>query len=194
MESRAATQMRRHASMSMIFINYRRRDGAYAAAFLDDALSREFGSEHIFRAGRSIRPGENYEQCIVSAIESSNAMLVLIDPDWVNSFKTAQLDMNWVHREVREALVREVPVVPVLLAGTSRLSEDCLPPDIATLARLQYLRFDYRSTIQDLAYIANEIRRSVPDLAKSTLRAALARRLFKAISTATQASGPKSGS
>ena len=43
--------------MSEIFINYRGSDEPYAAALIDQELSRRFGPARVFRAGRSIRPG-----------------------------------------------------------------------------------------------------------------------------------------
>lgn len=147
-----------------VFVNYRRGDDAYAAAFLDDALSREFGPDRIFRAGRSIPAGQDYEHCIMKAIESASIVLVLMGPNWAESLKSGDRKNDWVSKEIAEAFERKIPVVPILLSGASRIAEDYLPSDLAPLARLQYLRFDYRNTFQDLTHIANELRRAVPEL------------------------------
>src|SRR5687768_1458624 len=89
------------ARVSEVFINYRRRDDAYAAAFLDDYLSRQFGADRIFRAGRSIPAGEEYEIYIMAAIAKCHGMLILVGPDWVESFKQYDESEDWVRREIR---------------------------------------------------------------------------------------------
>lgn len=153
--------------MAKVFINYRRQDDAYAAAYLDDFLSRVFGRDEIFRAGRSIPPGEDYERCIRAAVQNCLCMLVVVGPRWAQSFSLDDDGVDWVHLEISQALSREIPVIPVLLSGVSRLSIDGLPSGFSALSKLQYLRFDYRNTDQDLAYIASELRRATPALGRS---------------------------
>ncbi|MBW4721748.1 toll/interleukin-1 receptor domain-containing protein [Saccharothrix obliqua] len=151
--------------MTSIFINYRRRDDAYAAALLDYGLSQQFGPESVFRAGRSILAGEDYEVGLSTALDLCSAMVVIIGPDWQDSFDASADTSDWVVIEISRALRRNIRVIPVLLSGTERLRADALPPELKTLARLQYLRFDYRNISQDLAHITAEIRRAVPELA-----------------------------
>lgn len=154
--------------MTLVFINYRRHDEAYAAALLDEKLSATFGADRIFRASRSILPGEDFELSILRAVEQCRTMLVLIGPHWTTALNDRAPEgirsSDWVRREVVEAFKREVLVVPVLLANAARLSEADLPADMARLARLQYLRFDYRSFSQDSAHIAHQLRTIVPEL------------------------------
>jgi hypothetical protein len=93
-------------------------------------------------------------------------MLVIIGPQWPGSFTGEKYATDWVRVEIARALSRKIPVIPILLSGVTRLKDDCLPSDLAGLSRLQYLRFDYRNTEQDLIYIATELRRVVPALDK----------------------------
>ena len=112
--------------MSLVFINYRRRDDAYAAAFLDFALSDEFGQDCIFRAGRSIPAGDDYEACLKAAVDQCVVMLVVVGFDWNESFKNNRNSIDWVHEEISRALSRGVRVVPILLSGVSRIHIDSL--------------------------------------------------------------------
>jgi TIR domain len=163
--------------LGLIFINYRRRDEAYAAALLDEKLSKYFGSNFIFRASRSISAGADYEISILHAIEHCQVMLVVIGPNWSSALLNGSADIrdDWVRREISEAFKREIPVIPILLTGTVRLCEDDVPPDIARLARSQYLRFDYRNFEEDSRRIAHELGRAVPRLAMKSRRRILAR-------------------
>lgn len=162
----AASRSEGMRTMAEVFINYRRRDEAYAAALLDEKLSQHFGSEVIFRASRSIVAGADYELAILRAVEQCKVMVVLIGPSWsaaLNDEVRGRRE-DWVRREIIEAFKREVPVIPVLLSGATRLGEDDVSPDIAWITRSQYLRFDYRNLGQDSAQIAHELRRIVPGL------------------------------
>lgn len=153
--------------MNTVFINYRSQGGAYAAALLDDRLSAALGSDSVFRASRSIRAGEDYELSILRAVGHCEVMLALIGPGWAENYttNTASRHDDWVRREITEALKREIPVIPVLLAGASRLSEDDVPAELSRLARVQYLRFDYRNIDEDAARILAELGRVSDSLA-----------------------------
>jgi hypothetical protein len=146
--------------VNSVFISYRRRDDAYAAAYLDEYLSHEFGAESIFRAGRSIPAGENYEACLRRAVEECVAMLVIVGPTWVQQIPETVDSVDWVHFEIIAAIRRNIPVVPILLSGVSRIAQEELSSELAPMSKFQYLRFDYRNTAQDLAHIASELRRS----------------------------------
>lgn len=142
--------------MVSIFINYRRYDEAYAAALLDLLLSNHLGPDQVFLAGRSILAGQDFEQAIAAAVEKSDLMLVIVGPHWTGSFDGRSND-DWVLREISTALKQSIPVIPVLLAGTERLQEQDLKPEISRIARSQYLRFDYRNSNQDAANIVRHI-------------------------------------
>src|SRR5580698_5953711 len=68
-------EQRRYDSMvNMIFLCYRSQVDAYAAALLDHLLSEHFGADNVFRASRSIKPGEDYRKALSAAAERSSAM------------------------------------------------------------------------------------------------------------------------
>lgn len=152
--------------MTSVFINYRRRDEAYAAALLDEKLSRTIGPEAIFRASRSIRAGQDYEAAILAAIAECQVMLVIVGQNWPGraGFTTTDPREDWVQREITEAFEQDLHVVPILLSGVDRIVEDDIPETVSKIARLQYLRFDYRNIEQDSIRIEEELRALIPDL------------------------------
>jgi len=163
--------------LPLIFINYRRRDEAYAAALLDEALSKHFDRDAIFRASRSIKAGDDYEVSILQAVGHCRAMLVLIGPNWSAALTGGHAGTrdDWVRREIMEAFKREIPVIPILLSGAARLNEEDVPSDIARITRMQYLRFDYRNFEQDSQKITQELIRATPELTSRGYRKVFAR-------------------
>ncbi|GAA2738846.1 toll/interleukin-1 receptor domain-containing protein [Actinocorallia aurantiaca] len=134
--------------MDSIFLSYRSSDDAYAAALLDTKLSERFGSMEIFRAGRSIPPGIDYASSLLRSVSNSKVIIAIVGQGWVNSFVKDDSE-DWVRMELQEAIGRKIPIIPVLLANARRLVESDLPPSLKILARLQYLRFDYRNIDAD---------------------------------------------
>ncbi|MGW2508490.1 TIR domain-containing protein [Streptomyces scopuliridis] len=156
--------------VAQIFINYRKEGGAYAAALLDELLSNRFGEDQIFRAARSIAPGSDYAESILEAVAACGVLLVIIDGGWLEKINSDTRDpssgQDWVLREIEEAFKHGRTVIPVLLSGAERLDEEALPETLARVARLQYLRFDYRNIRQDVNFIAEQLVRVCPQVRK----------------------------
>ncbi|MDH6623016.1 hypothetical protein M2271_000803 [Streptomyces sp. LBL] len=70
--------------MKEVCINYRTGDGEKTAALIDQELSRRFGPQHLFRASRSIAPGEAYPDSLLAALRHSSLLLAVVGPDWMN--------------------------------------------------------------------------------------------------------------
>ncbi|MDL4816024.1 toll/interleukin-1 receptor domain-containing protein [Actinomadura opuntiae] len=158
--------------MAAIFINYRSGDDAYAAALLDILLSNSYGANEVFRASRSIEPGDDYAKAIISAIEECDVFLAIIGARWhetiaKSTYKQDERPGDWVVHEISCALKAGVKVVPVLLAGAQRPNESHLPDSIKEVAQYQYLRFDYRNIENDflniIAKLAGVIERGTRD-------------------------------
>ncbi|MFD9428326.1 MULTISPECIES: toll/interleukin-1 receptor domain-containing protein [unclassified Streptomyces] len=147
--------------MSRIFINYRREGGAYAAALLDELLSRRFGGNQVFRAARSLRPGVDYSDEILAAAMNCAAMLVVVDKGWAEYFESGDCDLSvndsWVAEEIEVAIKNARIVIPVLLSGAKFPASGRLSGGISRVTRLQYLRFDYRNTRQDVEFMSEWI-------------------------------------
>ena len=123
-----------------VFLSYRREDSAGHAGRLADHLLDRFGQGSVFVDVESIEAGADFTAEIERAISSSEAVLVLIGPGWLDAKTTSgirRLDepADFVRREVEAALTSQVRVVPVLVGGASMPPEAELPTSIAALAR-----------------------------------------------------------
>ncbi|TKK86463.1 TIR domain-containing protein [Herbidospora galbida] len=147
--------------MPYIFLNYRTQSDAYAAALLDELLIRRFGADAIFRASRSIRPGVDYRQAILSAIKESRVILAVVGQGWDavirEEDRRGEAGNSWARMELAEAIRDGTVIIPILLAGAPSLVKMDLPDDLRGLAHYQYLRFDYRNISQDFFRISEEL-------------------------------------
>lgn len=142
--------------MTRIFLCYRAGDDAYAAALLDEKLSDVVGRENVFRASRSVAPGESYSEAIMTALKLCDAVLVVIGKTWCEHIEQSgdhgpHTQDDWVRIEIAAALRHGKRVIPLLLSRAPRLTAHDLPQDIADLAYKQYLRFEHRNLDMDLA-------------------------------------------
>jgi TIR domain len=132
--------------MSLIFINYLTGDGDGLAVLLDRELSRTFGHDAVFRAGRSIPPGADWQAAIHTALRHSHALIAIIGPRWqrpVPPTDTPDPSPYWTHQEIQTALAASTRVIPILIDQTPRPTADTLPPALAALATRQYIRLDH---------------------------------------------------
>jgi TIR domain len=170
------------AISNTVFISYRSADDAYAAALLDVMLSRSFGQENVFRASRSIPPGGDYSKFLTDGIDSSKVMLAVIGRTWLEKTIKGLGDLNrprdWVREEIARAFEKEIPVIPILLSGTPRLTDADLPPEISQLSSIQYIRFEYRSIESDFAQIRSTVSRYIPLRASERREDCVARALM----------------
>jgi hypothetical protein len=144
-----------------IFINYRTGDEPFGAALIDTALCARFRPEVVFRAPRSIRPGEDFAGSILKAVKESSVLLAVIGPRWLdaadrNGRPRLHNPADWVRREILQAFHSGVRVVPVLL-NANLPQEHELPPVIAQLSSHQYLRLHHRYAPADLERLVDEI-------------------------------------
>jgi len=150
-----------------VFVNYRTRDGDWAARLTAQELAAQLGPEQVFFASRSIPPGDDFVRSIEQQLVGSGILLAIIGRQWLQvtdrSGTRRRLDdpQDWVRREIRTAFEHNVRIIPVLLDGIPPLQESDLPDDIAGLARRQYLRLDYRDEM-DIAALVEEVRRLLP--------------------------------
>jgi hypothetical protein len=87
-------------------------------------------------------------------------MLVIVGPNWSQQF-TRGTEPDWVLQEITKALALKIPIIPILLSKVDRIRAEEVPTELAKLARVQYLRFDYRNLDQDTEKIAQEVAESV---------------------------------
>jgi len=159
--------------MPDVFINYRTGDEAAAAKLIDLDLSRRFGSNRIFFASKSIKPGENFPDALRRAVRSSRVLLAVIGRAWLTARDAegrSALDNegDWIRRELVEAFECGVCVIPVLVDGAPRLSPAALPPALHALAECEYRRFSHRTAEDNLDRLSRDIIDLVFGLVDST--------------------------
>ncbi|MDI3465269.1 MAG: hypothetical protein OJF50_004090 [Nitrospira sp.] len=128
----------------LAFICYRDADSGPIAKILYDQLSAKLGSNQLFLAPKTIECGEEWDPAITTALAAAKVMIVLIGREWLrllNEHGQRLLDRrdDWVVREIRVALERQIHIIPVLIDGANRPSEEALPSDIKELSKHQPL-------------------------------------------------------
>ena len=178
-------------STGRIFISYRRDETAYPAGWLYDRLAQHFGAAQIFKDVDSIQLGDDFVQVIDRAVGSCDVLLALIGAQWLTltDVHGRRLDdpNDFVRLEIEAALMRNVRIVPILVAGAKMPRADELPVGLAGLVRRQALelspsRFEYDlsrllkvldltladvRTVMDTAATTSTAAANAPDLSKT---------------------------
>lgn len=154
-----------------IFVSYRADDARYGAAGCYELLSARFGSSRVFRDCVSLDPGQRYPEAIRQALEEMQVLVALIGPGWLArdpeaaaGTRLVDREHDWVRSEIRRAVARGVPVIPVLLDGTALPAWAELPADIADLSLLQAAYVHHRTFGRDIAQLTDRIADLAPKL------------------------------
>ena len=154
--------------MAKIFINYSTGDEENVAAILDRYLSDRFSPEVFFRASKSIPPGADFQETLLEAVRTSDALLAVIGARWLaageDGRRRIDLEDDWRRKEIVEALAHRVRVIPLLVGRIPPLQEADLPPVLAPLAGLQYMKLDNRNLNGNLDDLAAKLVEIIPDL------------------------------
>ncbi|HKP91508.1 MAG TPA: toll/interleukin-1 receptor domain-containing protein [Thermoleophilaceae bacterium] len=128
------------------FISYRRTDSLVHARLL--ALSLEhFVKAEVFLDLDAVAAGKRYRHEYERAVSACDVFFVLIGDRWLavtdkqGNPRIADED-DHVHKEIRAALEREVPIVPLLIKGAEMPDPEELPPALKELEEWEakYLR------------------------------------------------------
>jgi hypothetical protein len=137
----------------LVFISYRRVDSSAASRWLAESIARTFGAAHVFIDTESIRMGDAWPERIDSALSSATIVLPVIGPSWLripdeNGRRRLDKPDDWVCNEIRHALQRGLPIIPLLLSPppqtpsqTLMPSREALPEPIQNLSRMQGLNY-----------------------------------------------------
>jgi len=127
--------------MAKVFISYRRSESRKDSGRIYDYLSNHLPEANVFKDVHSISKGDDFRTVIQKALWTTDAVLVLIGPRWLNmrlGNGTRRLDDpgDYVRMEVQIALqhTRDCLVIPVLLDNASMPSEKELPEVLRPLA------------------------------------------------------------
>ena len=167
-----------------IFISYRRDDSRYQARMIYEAFLRRMPRENVFMDIDTIPLGVNFVKVLEGWVEQCEVLLVLMGVGWANSTdpKTGKRRLDnpkdFVRVEIRGALTRDIPVVPVMLDGADIPDEDQLPDDIKGLLSrnaefVEYRNFDadVQRLLKKLGVGANAKQTAAPATIAGTQRA-----------------------
>ena len=123
--------------MQAIFISYRRDDCPYAAHLVYARLVADFGVQRVFMDIDDIPLGEDFRTHIAKTVEGCSIALAIIGDFWYGTrqglLPRIHNPRDFVRIEIEAALRRQIPVIPVLVAGARLPSEDGLPESLREL-------------------------------------------------------------
>ena len=127
--------------MAHFFISYRRADSQQIVGRVHEKLADYFGEDAVFLDVQDIPSGVDFRTHIQGILSECDAVLVLIGARWLGAFE-AKGDNDHLLVEIEEALMRAVPLIPVLIGETRMPSESALPVSIAQLAYRNAIALD----------------------------------------------------
>jgi hypothetical protein len=122
--------------MPAIFISYRREDSIDVTGRIYDRLCQHFGRQNVFKDVDSIPLGVDFRKHLGDSVGQCNVLLTIIGRQWLNGERGhRRLDdvRDFVRIEMEAALKRDIPVVPVLVQGSSMPSLEDLPEVLQSL-------------------------------------------------------------
>ncbi len=130
-----------------IFLSYRREDSADVVGRMYDRLAGKFGADAIFKDVDSLLPGLDFREQLQRRVGSCRVLLAIIGDQWADYSRAAgarALDdpADYVRIEIKAALERGIPVIPVLVKEASMPPADTLPE------ALQELRYRHERQVR----------------------------------------------
>lgn len=122
-----------------IFVNYRAADSRESASAIARDLKSLLGDESVF-IDHAMRGGDCWPQRLRDEVDSATGMLCVIGPRWLDELEARSrqpAEQDWVRCEIRRALERGIPVIPILVNGGVRPKKESLPEDLQELADRQ---------------------------------------------------------
>ena len=155
--------------MGSIFLSYRREDSEGQAGRLYDDLVAVFGPDSVFMDVAAIQPGRDFRKSIDQSLNSCGVFLSLIGKSWLTAKDASgqrRLDdpADFVRIETGAALKRDIPVIPVLVQGTSAPKPDQLPDDLKELAFRNAVELTHPRWDSDIEVLIKALRPHISQL------------------------------
>ena len=114
--------------MAGVFISYRRTDGGGWAGRLNDHLALRFGSGVTWQDVDDLELGRDYLPQILKKIQTSDAVLIVIGPHWIeDGRKRFKNPKDVLRMEIATALKSKSAVIPTLVGG-AEYARSQVPP------------------------------------------------------------------
>ena len=145
-----------------VFVSYRREDSAASAGRLGDRLARELGEGRVFMDVDGIPLGADFVKLLTEKVATCDVLLAVIGTQWgdlrdENGNRRLDDPDDFVRVEIKAALKRNIPVIPILLDGTKIPSASSLPEDIRPLSFRNALDLRHASFQKDLDRLVREL-------------------------------------
>jgi len=154
----------------LIFVNYRGADEAWAARAVWRVWADHVGDHRVFLDNRSIRPGQPFDEELLSAVKASAVLLAVIGRQWYgvqpDGRRLIDDEDDWVRREIVHAIQHDVHVIPVLVDGSQPTARE-LPDDLRPIDKFQYRRISHGSSDSDLAGMVDYVCHAVERVAEA---------------------------
>src|SRR5215218_3763727 len=152
---------------SRVFLSYRREETKHAAGRLADRIAERFSSSQVFVDVDSIPPGVDFSEATQEAVSGCDVLLALIGPRWTtieDGEGRRRLDdpEDFVVLELRAALDRGIPVIPVLVDGAQMPKRAELPAGLERFTRRNAVRLDAETFRQDVGWLLDELAKMLP--------------------------------
>jgi hypothetical protein len=146
-----------------IFLSYRRNDSLAQARALYERLRNEFGSDRVFIDLEGLRSGFDFRRALKQHLDSCQVLIAIVGRDWlgaktVSAARRIDDSNDFVRAEVRAALERDIPVIPLLLDGAEMPSAAELPGDLKSFARRHAQAFDMMRFDADVRHLVEALR------------------------------------
>jgi hypothetical protein len=157
-----------------MFISYHRSDARCIAGRLSDTLEVYFGDERVFRDIESIEDGADFGNVIEESLQTADAVIVLIGPDWLtlqddNGQRRIDDPEDWGAQEIAVAMQLKKPVFPVLVENASMPRTEELPEKLRPLTRYNAIPISDDRWKTDVERLAKIISFEIPSERKKAL-------------------------
>jgi hypothetical protein len=134
--------------MSKIVLSYRRADSAAISGRIFDRLHDHYGEGVVFMDIDAIAYGYDFRNVINDALSSTDILLAIVGPRWLGEGegggggRRIDEEADFVRIEVESALVRGIPVIPVLVEQAAMPSASNLPESLHSFAYRHHAMID----------------------------------------------------
>lgn len=145
-----------------IFISYRREDSAPWAGWIYEKLLRYFRRKDLFIDIDTIQKGRDFMEVLDEHLNRCGVMLAIVGKSWISAMSEngrRRLDdpNDFVRREIATALIREIPIIPLLVDGAELPKPELLPADLQPLLRRQASTVNHQSFQRDMEGLRRDI-------------------------------------
>jgi TIR domain len=163
----------------LIFISYRGSDQNWATELVYKCMTEAFGADAVFKAGNSLRVGEEFPPVLRSEAASCPVMLACIGPGWLTATAPdggRRLDSpgDWVREEIAISLQSGNHLVPLLLGNRNEVEvpkPDLVPESIRAMVHRQAVWLTPgRGLDATIPLLVDRLAELVPELAERRRR------------------------